>query len=97
MAGGCGVAPTFVAVGITMSWPAMTRAWSCSRCRSRSGITGYMWEDLIREDIALLEGLQRGRAAPAYDGGVLSPYWDEAPRALARHLARTMREEAGRC
>ena len=56
-----------------------------------------MWEDLIREDIALLEGLQRGRAAPAYDGGVLSPYWDEAPRALARHLARTMHEEAGRC
>lgn len=56
-----------------------------------------MWEDLNREDIALLEGLQRGRAAPAYDGGVLSPYWDEAPRALARNLARTMREEAGRC
>ena len=53
-----------------------------------------MWEDLNREDIALLEGLQRGRAAPAYDGGVLSPYWDEAPRALARTLARTMREEA---
>ena len=55
-----------------------------------------MWEDLNREDIALLEGLQRGRAAPAYDGGVLSPYWDEAPRALARNVARTMREEAGR-
>ena len=37
------------------------------------------------------------RWRPAYDGGVLSPYWDEAPRALARNLARTMREEAGRC
>ena len=56
-----------------------------------------MWRQLNEEDINLLEGLQRGRAAPGYDGGVLSPYWDEAPRALARQLAAAMREGARQC
>ena len=53
-----------------------------------------MWQDLNGEDIALLESLQRGREAPGYDGGVLSPYWDEATRSFARLVAETMRNEA---
>lgn len=53
-----------------------------------------MWQDLNSEDIGLLESLQRGRQAPGYDGGVLSPYWDEAPRSFARLVAEMMRAES---
>jgi choline monooxygenase len=55
-----------------------------------------MWRDLNAEDIGLLESLQRGRQAPGYDGGVLSPYWDEAPRSFSRLVAETMRAESAR-
>ena len=53
-----------------------------------------MWRDLNGEDIGLLEALQKGRAAPGYDGGLLSPFWDEAPRNFARLIAETMRRES---
>ena len=33
-------------------------------------------EMVNNEDIDIVEGQQRGRAAPAFDGGILSPYWD---------------------
>lgn len=52
-----------------------------------------MWQALNDEDIGLLQALQKGRAAPGYDGGMLSPYWDEAPRNFARLIAETIREE----
>ncbi len=35
-----------------------------------------VWTALNEEDIGIVEGQQKGRAAPAFDGGVLSPYWD---------------------
>ena len=35
-----------------------------------------MWDDLNREDLAMLELLQQGRRSPAYDGGRLSPHWE---------------------
>ena len=34
------------------------------------------WTTLNEEDIAVCETLQRGRASPAMDGGVFSPYWE---------------------
>ena len=55
-----------------------------------------MWRDLNSEDIGLLESLQKGREAPGYDGGLLSPYWDEAPRHFARLVAQTLRDESRR-
>lgn len=55
-----------------------------------------MWQELNEEDIGLLESLQKGRAAPGYDGGMLSPYWDEAPRNFARLVVRTILEESQR-
>ena len=55
-----------------------------------------MWTDLNAEDIGLLEALQAGRRAPGYDGGVLSPYWDEAARHLARLVAGTIRAQSRR-
>ena len=54
-----------------------------------------MWQELNGEDVGLLEALQKGRAAPGFDGGMLSPYWDEAPRHFARLLAETMTAECG--
>ena len=55
-----------------------------------------MWRELNGEDIELLRALQRGRAAPGYDGGMLSPYWDEAPRSFARLIAETIYRESSR-
>ena len=53
-----------------------------------------MWQDLNSEDLALLESLQKGRKAPGYDGGLLSPYWDDAPRNFARLVAQMLRSES---
>jgi choline monooxygenase len=50
-----------------------------------------MWRDLNKEDVGLIESLQRGRTSPAYDGGRLSPYWDEAPLHLSRMIVEGMR------
>ena len=50
--------------------------------------------DLNKEDIGLLEALQAGRRAPGYDGGTLSPFWDEAPRHFARLVARGIHEQS---
>ena len=63
--------------------------------RSRRAVLD-MWRDLNGEDIGLLESLQKGREAPGYDGGLLSPYWDEAPRNFARLVAQTLRDESRR-
>ena len=35
-----------------------------------------VWKQLNEEDIGIVERQQRGRAAPAFEGGTLSPYWD---------------------
>ncbi len=50
-----------------------------------------MWWDLNKEDVGLIESLQKGRTSPAYDGGRLSPYWDEAPLHLSRMILEGMR------
>ena len=34
------------------------------------------WRELNREDIGVIERMQAGRESEAFDGGVLSPYWD---------------------
>ncbi|MDE0242458.1 MAG: aromatic ring-hydroxylating dioxygenase subunit alpha [bacterium] len=50
-----------------------------------------MWDELNHEDIGLIESMQRGRTSPAYDGGSLSAYWDEAPLHLNRMVVEGMR------
>jgi choline monooxygenase len=49
-----------------------------------------MWQELNDEDVGLVESLQKGRTSPAYDGGRLSPYWDEAPLHLSRMIVEGM-------
>ena len=50
-----------------------------------------MWNELNHEDVGLIESMQRGRTSPAYDGGSLSAYWDEAPLHLSRLVIEGMR------
>ncbi|SLN60145.1 aromatic ring-hydroxylating oxygenase subunit alpha [Pseudooctadecabacter jejudonensis] len=35
-----------------------------------------LWKDVFEEDIGVVEGMQRGRAAPGFDGGRFSPAMD---------------------
>lgn len=37
-----------------------------------------MWQALNNEDVRVLELLQQGRQAPAFDGGCFSPHWEAA-------------------
>ena len=41
-----------------------------------------LWREVFAEDIAVVEGMQRGRHADAFDGGVLSPVMDAATAAF---------------
>jgi len=41
-----------------------------------------LWREVFEEDIGVVEGMQRGRHAPAFDGGVLSPVMDRATAAF---------------
>jgi choline monooxygenase len=50
-----------------------------------------IWTALNGEDIGIVEGQQKGRAAAAFDGGVLSPYWDgPASHYFAKLIAEAM-------
>ena len=69
-------------------------AASAARYETQRQSVLEMWESLNKEDIGLLESLQKGREAPGYDGGLLSPYWDEAPRHFARLVANTLLSES---
>ena len=41
-----------------------------------------LWREVFEEDIAVVEGMQRGRLADPFDGGVFSPVMDEATAAF---------------
>lgn len=50
-----------------------------------------VWTALNAEDIGIVEAQQKGRAATAFDGGVLSPYWDSpASHYFAKLIAEAM-------
>jgi phenylpropionate dioxygenase-like ring-hydroxylating dioxygenase large terminal subunit len=46
-----------------------------------------MWHEVFLEDVFVVEGMQRGRASSAFDGGVFSPVMDEATHAFHRWAA----------
>lgn len=46
-----------------------------------------MWHEVFLEDVFVVEGMQRGRASPAFSGGVFSPVMDEATHAFHRWVA----------
>jgi choline monooxygenase len=50
-----------------------------------------MWTELNTEDFRIVETMQRARVSPAFDGGVLSPYWDPAIQAFAKLMVEAVR------
>lgn len=51
-----------------------------------------LWRGIFEEDRSVVEGMQRGRASPAYRGGVLSPVMEGATHAFYRWFARRLME-----
>ena len=45
------------------------------------------WENVFSEDVSVVEGMQLGRASPAFDGGVLSAVMDEPTYHFHRWVA----------
>lgn len=50
-----------------------------------------MWDELNTEDFRIVENMQMARGSPAFDGGVLSPFWDPATQHFAKLMAQAMR------
>ena len=49
-----------------------------------------LWRGIFEEDRFVVEGMQRGRASPAYRGGVLSPVLERTTHCFYRWVARRM-------
>jgi len=49
-----------------------------------------MWDELNREDIDAIEWMQKGRHSPAFDGGILSGFWDPQHQHFAKLVVETM-------
>ncbi|MEM6386774.1 MAG: aromatic ring-hydroxylating dioxygenase subunit alpha [Pseudomonadota bacterium] len=49
-----------------------------------------LWETVFREDIGVVEGMQRGRNAPGFDGGRFSPAMDGPTHSFHQWVARRM-------
>jgi len=48
------------------------------------------WQEVFEEDVAVVEGMQRGRASPAFSGGVFSPAMEAATHAFHRWVAERL-------
>ena len=51
---------------------------------------GARWREVFEEDIFVVEGMQRGRHGPRFDGGRFSPAMDGAPHAFHAWVAERM-------
>ena len=48
------------------------------------------WVSVLGEDVAVVEGMQRGRSSPAFDGGVFAPVLDPPVHHFHRWVARRL-------
>lgn len=48
------------------------------------------WAVILAEDVAVVEGMQRGRSSPAFDGGVFAPVLDPPVHHFHRWVARRL-------
>ena len=48
------------------------------------------WASILGEDVAVIEGMQRGRSSPAFDGGVFGPVLDPPVHHFHRWAARRL-------
>ena len=51
------------------------------------------WTKVFNEDIGVIEGMQRGRRSPAFEGGVFTPLMDEPSHHFAGWIAEKLRSE----
>ena len=51
-----------------------------------------LWKDIFLEDITVVEGMQRGRAAPGFDGGRFSPVMDTCTERFHQWVAERVLE-----
>ena len=51
------------------------------------------WEEVFREDVDIVERMQRGRQSPAFDGGCFSPAMDTPSHAFHRWVAARLGAE----
>ena len=54
------------------------------------------WAAILGEDVAVVEGMQRGRSSPAFDGGVFAPVLDPPVHHFHRWVARRLVGPANR-
>jgi choline monooxygenase len=50
------------------------------------------WRAVFDEDVAVVEGMQKGRVSPAFDGGLITPVMEEPTRAFHRWAACALAE-----
>lgn len=48
------------------------------------------WADILGEDVTVVEGMQRGRRSPAFDGGIFAPVLDPPVHHFHRWVARRL-------
>ncbi len=53
------------------------------------------WMAVFDEDVRVVEGMQRGRESPAFDGGAFSPFHDTPTHHFHGWVARRLAEQAG--
>ncbi len=51
------------------------------------------WTKVFNEDVGVIEGMQRGRHSPAFEGGVFTPLMDEPSHHFARWMANKLTPE----
>ena len=61
-------------------------AWAGARAQAAAA-----WAEVFEEDIFVVEGMQRGRGAPGFDGGRFSPTMDAATHAFHAWVADRLR------
>jgi len=49
-----------------------------------------IWQDVFSEDVSVVEGMQRGRHGPMFDGGTFSPVMDGPTHIFHKWVARKM-------
>ena len=54
------------------------------------------WQTIFEEDRGVVEGMQRGRASPAFQGGVFSPVMDRPTHCFHKWMAGRLLERGGR-
>ena len=68
---------------------------TCGEDRAEARLRNMaMWREIFEEDIFVVEGMQRGRHAPRFDGGRFSPAMDEPTHAFHAWVARRFAGDA---